>query len=121
MRQYGLSSSNGWAVYGCNDRLLKLNESIREVSEGLGHLRALPFPVVGQAPLGEVDEVEAAAEDAAQAAEQHRLAVSAAVVLWALCTSVLTSGLSKLFSDEFVDSRMWVKPSCFRTMMSLYL
>ena len=48
-RQYGRSSSNGWAVYGCSDRLLKLNESIHEVSEGLGHLRVLPLPVVGLA------------------------------------------------------------------------
>ena len=79
------------------------------------------LPIWSGAPPDEVDEVEAAAEDAAQAAEQHRLAVSVAAVLLALCTSALTSGLSELFSDDFVDSRMWVKPSCFRTTMSLYL
>ena len=35
--------------------------------------------------------------------------------------AALTSGLSELFSDDLVDSRMWVKPSCFRTTMSRYL
>ena len=44
------------------------------VPDGLGHLRALSLPVVRQAP-DEVDEVEAAAEDAAHGAEQHQLAV----------------------------------------------
>lgn len=33
----------------------------------------------------------------------------------------LTSGFSELFSDDFVDNKMWVKPSCFLTTMSLYL
>lgn len=31
----------------------------------------------------------------------------------------LTSGLSVLFSELLVDSRMWVNPSCFFTTMSL--
>lgn len=33
----------------------------------------------------------------------------------------LTSGFSELFSDDFVDNKMWVKPSCFLTTISLYL
>lgn len=33
---------------------------------------------------------------------------------------VLTSGFSELFSDDFVDSKMCVNPSCFLTTMSLY-
>lgn len=33
---------------------------------------------------------------------------------------VLTSGFNELFSDDFVDSKMCVNPSCFLTTMSLY-
>lgn len=44
---------------------------------------------------------------------------SAAAVLRALYTSFITSGFSELFSDDFVDSKMWVKPSCFLTTISL--
>ena len=42
--------------------------------DGLGHPGALPLAVVRQAP-DEVDEVQAAAEDAAHSAQQHQLAV----------------------------------------------
>lgn len=33
---------------------------------------------------------------------------------------VLTSGFKELFSDDFVDNKMCVNPSCFLTTMSLY-
>ena len=46
----------------------------RCVPDGLGHPGALPLAVVRQAP-DEVDEVQAAAKDAAHGAEQHQLAV----------------------------------------------